>query len=97
MSDSNTIQHVQHVESVGDCTAIPLRKKYYNGEQVIKAVSEHITDYKTLMSIFNSLAEMDGAYLDDTDAYNRGFYEGSMYSLESVEKHIDDCLRRKAK
>ena len=94
MSDSNTNQHV---ESVEDYTAIPLRKKYYNGEQVIQAVSKHITDYKTLMAIFNSFTEMDGKCIDDTDAYNRGFYDGSMYALESVEKHIDDWLRRKAK
>ena len=71
---------------MSDYTAIPLRKKYYTGEQVITAISKHVKDYDTLMAIFNSFTGLDGIDIEDNDAYNKGFLDGARYAVKEMQR-----------
>ena len=72
-------------------TAVPLRKKYYDGEQVIKAVGESGADYGTMMAIYKSLSEMQSAEMD----YDKGFIDGAMYAIEEVNRKINEAFYKK--
>lgn len=69
-------------------TAIPLRKKYYDGEQVIEAVGKSGADYETMMSIFKALSEMESAEKD----YEQGFIDGARYAINEANRKIIEAL-----
>ena len=71
-------------------TAVPLRKKYYDGEQVIIAVSKSGADYETTMAIFKTLSEMDSAEKD----YEQGFIDGARYAIAEVNRKINEAIEK---
>ena len=71
-------------------TAIPLRKKYYDGEQVIKAVGKSGADYETMMAIYKALSEMESADKD----YEQGFIDGARYAISEANRKIGEAFDR---
>lgn len=72
------------MSEVNEMTAIPLRKKYYDGEQVISAVGQSGADYETMMKIFKALSDMDSADKD----YDQGFIDGARYVMDEAMRNI---------
>lgn len=76
------------MSEVNTFTAIPLRKKYYDGEQVIKAVAKSGVDYETMMAIYKALSEMESADKD----YEQGFIDGARYAISEANRKINEAF-----